>query len=78
MLVWEVNMAQGKPKRWATARISEPIYLGKPGIRIVIWDKWGRTRRGTAVISVGGIRWYPYKARRPRPTITWDQLDNMG
>ena len=67
-------MAQGKPRKWATAKISEPVYLSKTGLRVVIWDKWGKTRRGTAVISVGGIRWYPYKARTYR-RITWDQLD---
>jgi len=70
-------MAKGKPTKWATATISEPINLGKAGIRIVIWDKWGKTRKGTAVINVGGIRWYPYKAKKSR-RITWDQLDNMA
>jgi hypothetical protein len=47
-------MAQGRPKRWITAAIVEPVPLGKAGISIVVWDKWGKTRRGTAVISVGG------------------------
>ena len=58
-------MASGKPKRWALARLGEPISLGKSGIEIVIWDKWGRKRRGTLVVSVGGLRWYPYKAKKP-------------
>jgi hypothetical protein len=66
-------MPQGKPKKWATAKVSEPIYLGKAGLEVVIWDKWGRTRKGTAVISVGGVRWYPYKAKKPY-RITWDAL----
>lgn len=52
-------MAAGRPRKWVTARISEPIGLGKAGVKIVIWDKWGKTRRGTAIVSVGGIRWYP-------------------
>jgi len=69
-------MAQGRPRKWVTAEISEQIYLGRAGIKIVIWDKWGKTRRGTAVVSVGGIRWYPYKAKRGF-RVTWDQLDNM-
>lgn len=58
-------MAAGRPQKWVTARISEPIGLGKAGVKIVIWDKWGKTRRGTAIVSVGGIRWYPYKAKKP-------------
>lgn len=68
-------MAQGKPRRWATATVSEPIALGKRGLKIVIWDKWGKTRKGTAIISVGGIRWYPYMAKVPYK-ITWDELNN--
>jgi len=66
-------MAQGRARKWVTAKISEPIELGKAGLSVVIWDKWGKTRRGTAVISVGGIRWYPYKAKRPY-RIKWDDL----
>ena len=50
-------MAQGRPTKWATATITEPVPLGKAGIKIVVWDKWGKKRRGTAIISVGGIRW---------------------
>ncbi len=70
-------MAIGKPKKWATATISEGIPLGKAGITIVIWDKWGKTRLGTAVISIGGIRWYPYKAKKRSCRISWDRLDEM-
>jgi hypothetical protein len=66
-------MAKGKPTKWATARVTEPITLGNAGIEIVIWDKWGKKRRGTAVISVGGIRWFPYKAKNAR-RLTWDAL----
>jgi hypothetical protein len=70
-------MAIGKPKKWATAIISEEIPLGKAGITIVIWDKWGKTHRGKAVISVGGIRWYPYRAKKKSCRISWDRLDEM-
>ncbi len=69
-------MAQGRPTKWATAAIDEPIALSKSGMRVVVWDKWGKKRRGTAVISVGGIRWYPYKARN-YTRISWDQLSKM-
>jgi hypothetical protein len=73
-----MHMAKGKPTKWATATVSEPIYLGKAGIEIIIWDKYKKTntRRGTAVISVGGIRWKPYKAQKYR-RITWDQLSEI-
>ena len=66
-------MAMGKPKCWATAEISESIYLGKAGLKIVIWDKYHRTRKGTAIISVGGIRWFPYKAKKYYK-MSWDKL----
>ena len=69
-------MAQGKFRKWATAKVSEPIALGKSGIKVVIWDKWGRTRRGTAVVSVGGIRWKSYKKQSWR-RLSWDQLDKI-
>jgi len=65
-----------KANRYATATIHETITMGQSGITIVIWDKYGRTRRGTARISVGGIRWSPYKKKSAR-LITWDQLDEM-
>lgn len=69
-------MAKGIPRQWATARIKEPIAIGKSGIKIVIWDKWGKTRRGTVVVSVGGIRWYRYKAKRPTRSFRWSDLDS--
>ncbi len=36
-------MAKGKPTKWATATVVEPIHLGKAGIEIVIWDKYKKT-----------------------------------
>ncbi len=69
-------MAQGRPKRWATASVSEPVSLGKAGISIVLWDKWGRKRTGTVIVSVGGIRWYPYMAKKPY-RIRWDRLTRL-
>ena len=76
-------MAQGKPSKWAKAKINEPIWLGKAGISIVVWDKWVKKRRGRIVVSVGGIRWYPYKAwkkssKTRNRQITWDRLDDLS
>lgn len=67
-------MAKGRPKKWVTAKVTQPIWLGKAGITIVIWDKWGRTRLGTLVVSVGGLRWYAYKAKKPTAKYKWNQL----
>ncbi len=66
----------GQPKKWATATISEPVPLGKTGIKIVIWDKYGRTHRGTMIVSVGGLRWKPYNAKKPY-RIGWDRLTEL-
>ena len=72
----ENDMAQGRPTKWATAKIHEPVALGKSGIEVVVWDKWRKKRRGTAVISVGGIRWYPNGA--PTYTrISWNKLSRL-
>jgi hypothetical protein len=70
-------MAMGRPRKWATARITEPVELGKSGIEIVLWDKWGRQRMGTVIVSVGGVRWYPYKAKRPY-RVRWDKLTELA
>lgn len=64
-------MAQGKPKKWITAEIVEPVLFGNAGIKVVVLDKWGKTRRSTAVVSVGGIRWSGYR-RKKTIRISWD------
>ena len=51
--------------------------LGKAGIKIVVWDKWGKTRRGTAIVSVGGIRWSGYMMKKPI-RISWDHLQEFA
>jgi hypothetical protein len=69
-------MAKGKPTKWAVATLHEPVVLGKGGIEIVVWDKWGRTRRGTMLVSVGGVRWFPYKAKRATQ-LTWERFSDL-
>ena len=69
-------MAQGRPRKWATAKVSEPVALGRSGIEIVLWDKWGRTRTGTIIVSVGGVRWYPYRFKVPY-RVRWDDLTRL-
>lgn len=70
-------MAKGRPSKWVDATIIPPIRIGKAGIKVVVWDKWGKTRRGTAIITVGGIRWFPYKRSKRNVHLTWDVLDEM-
>ena len=66
-------MAQGRPSKWAKLDVNQPLWLNKAGITIVVWDKWGRKRKGTLIVSVGGLRWTPYKGQKAR-RISWDEL----
>jgi len=70
-------MAKGTPNTYAMATVSEQIPLGKAGIEVVIWRRYakGNKWRGKAVISVGGIRWYPYRAKKQSHKITWEELE---
>jgi len=70
-------VAQGRPKKWISAKILESIDLGKAGIEVVVWDKWGKTRRGTAIVSVGGIRWRGYMGKK-EIRISWDKLQEIA
>jgi hypothetical protein len=69
-------MATGRPGKWVTARITEPVALGKTGISVVVWDKWGKTRRGTLTVSVGGVRWHPYKTRKAS-RMNWERFADI-
>ena len=66
-------MAMGRPTKWARMDIDQRIWLNRTGISIVVWDKYGRKRKGTLVVSVGGLRWYPYKGQRAQ-RYTWNDL----
>ena len=68
-------MAQGRPTKWARLDVNQSLWLNKAGISIVVWDKWGRKRRGTLIVSVGGLRWTPYKGKTPR-RISWNELSS--
>lgn len=69
-------MAQGRPTKWAIATLKEPVILGKAGIEIVVWDKWGRKRRGTLIVSVGGVRWSKYKAKHAT-RLSWAKFSRL-
>lgn len=67
-------MAQGWPSKWASVKINQDIWLDKSGIEIVVWDKYGRKRKGTLVVSIGGLRWYPFKSKKPASSYKWNKL----
>ena len=66
-------MAQGKPTKWAQLTVNQEVWLNKAGISIVVWDKWGKKRRGTLTVSIGGLRWRPYKGKKPQ-RYSWNEL----
>ena len=68
-------MAQGRPSKWASMNIKQSIWLDKAGITIVVWDKWRKKRQGTLVVSIGGLRWFPYMSKKPAHLIKWDKLN---
>lgn len=70
-------MAQGKPSKWAQVTVTEPFLIGKRGITIKVWDKYGRKHLGRAVISVGGIKWKPYRKKSPTKLLKWHQLADL-
>ncbi len=65
---------KGKPSEWARMDIGESVWLGKKGVSIVVWDKWGQKHKGTLVISIGGLRWYPFKSKKAAWKASWDSL----
>lgn len=66
-------MPVGKYSKWAKLEVNEPVWLTKTGVTIVVWDKWGKKRKGTLIVSVGGLRWTPYKAKKA-VRVPWDRL----
>jgi hypothetical protein len=51
---------------------AEPLRLGRIEIR-----RFGRKQyAGAVVVSGSGIRWYPARAKKPRP-VTWSELTTL-
>lgn len=71
----KASMPQGRPSKWASVDIKQTIWLDKTGISIVVWGKRKTKRQGTLVVSIGGLRWYPYKGKKPSKLIKWDRLN---
>ena len=59
---------KGRPTKWVSASVEQAFPVGKPGITFEVWEKWKRKRKklGTLTVSVGGLRWWPHKAPKPR------------
>jgi hypothetical protein len=71
-------MPVGKYSKWARLDIKETLWLTKAGVSIVVWDKWGKKRKGKLTVSVGGLRWKPYMGKKA-VRVTWDELaDSLG
>lgn len=68
-------MAQGRASKWASVNINQTIWLDKAGISIVVWGKGRKRRQGALVVSISGLRWYPYKSKKPSRLIKCDKLN---
>jgi hypothetical protein len=69
---------KGRPTMWVSARVEQPIYIGKPGVKFEVWGKWKKKDRklGTMVVSVGGLRWKPMNGKISRPK-SWHELAEL-
>ena len=66
---------QGRPTKWVTSFVKEPIGIGKPGVEFDVWKKWKRkqVKLGTLIVSVGGLRWKPIEGKFAR-SRNWEEL----
>jgi len=66
---------QGKPTKAVSAIVNEEIEIGKPGLTFEIWDKTKRkrTKMGTLIVSVGGLRWRANSGKLFRQ-VPWTQV----
>jgi len=69
---------KGRPTKWVTAGVNQPIEIGKPGVTFEVWEKWKRkhTKLGTLTVSVGGLRWWPTNAKKDRG-ISWSRFAEL-
>jgi hypothetical protein len=56
---------KGRPTKWVNAELEDAIFIGKPGVKFEVWEKWRKKDRkfGTLIVSVGGVRWRTGKGR---------------
>jgi hypothetical protein len=56
---------KGRPTKWVSAEVKDYIFIGKPGVKFEVWEKWKKKDRkvGTLIVSVGGVRWRSQNGR---------------
>jgi hypothetical protein len=67
---------KGRPIKWVSANVREPLSIGKRGVEFEIWDKWSKKSQrklGTLTINVGGLRWRPCNGKLSKK-MSWDDL----
>ena len=65
---------RGRPTKWATVSLKQPIDLGRAGLTVEVWPKWkktARTKLGTLFVSIGGLAWRPRGGKLAR-SVSWD------
>jgi len=63
-----------------TAYIPQLVKVGKPGFSFYIDEKWKQKSKklGTLTVSVGGLRWRPWKGKSPK-WWSWNKvIKKMG
>jgi hypothetical protein len=66
----------GRPTKWVTAKVKEPVSIGKPGVKFEVWDKWkwsGDKKHGTLTVSVGGLAWRSANGK-VKATRSWNDV----
>ena len=66
---------KGRPTKWVTVHVAEHIDVGKRGVEFEVWDKWKKTprKRGTLVVTVGGLAWRPQNGKHFQRR-SWDKV----
>ncbi len=65
---------KGRPTKWVSANIQEPVSLGRPGVTFHVWTKWKRnqSKMGVLTVTVGGLRWK--RGKRRSESRSWDAV----
>jgi len=69
-----ISTDQRKAAHYGARTTKQDIWLDKSGIKIVVWDKYGKNRKGTLVVSIGGLRWYSFKGKKPASCYKWNKF----
>ncbi|MDP2138835.1 MAG: hypothetical protein Q8J74_13375 [Candidatus Didemnitutus sp.] len=66
----------GRPTKWVSATVNEPVSIGKPGVKFEVWDKWKQQdkKHGTLTVSVGGVKWRSGNGKTTK-SKSWDAVE---